>query len=174
MAARPRAETYADGGIERRAGKGWQQLETERLQREGATVEAQVRNVVLPWAARRLASQVGSVGNDVLRCLLRQFLRSRFDTPHACVQSDVAVHVLLPLPALMHERAICCRTYRWPSWCSGDRQPWSVSPCRRARPRRPCPPAHCAQVSLNLKHTRLFRLHQMHHASYRRDVISSL
>lgn len=39
------AEQYAAGGVERLAGKGWNQLESERTQREEAEIEASVQRM---------------------------------------------------------------------------------------------------------------------------------
>lgn len=56
--AQSRAELYAADGVERRSGKGWKQLEAERLRREAAAAEQRARDAILPWATRRLPSQV--------------------------------------------------------------------------------------------------------------------
>jgi hypothetical protein len=53
-----RAELYAAEGVERRAGKGWHQLETERLQRESAAAKQRAQDAILPWVTRRLPPQV--------------------------------------------------------------------------------------------------------------------
>jgi hypothetical protein len=57
--AQARAELYAADGVEHRAGKGWQQLEAERLQRESAAAQQRARDAILPWVTRRLPPQVG-------------------------------------------------------------------------------------------------------------------
>lgn len=57
--AQTRAELYSADGVEHRAGKGWQQLEAERLQRESAAAQQRARDAILPWVTRRLPPQVG-------------------------------------------------------------------------------------------------------------------
>lgn len=79
-----RAELYAADGLERRAGNGWRQLESERLQRESTAAQQRARDAILPWATRRLPSQV--TNSDESACERRR-LRCPVCQGRACSQA---------------------------------------------------------------------------------------
>ena len=95
--AQSRAELYATDGVEHRAGKGWQQLEAERLQRESAAAQQRARDAILPWVTRRLPPQVGGwCTSDGLH------------HPAACRVS----------PQCIRDAALCGYEYVWVDLCT--------------------------------------------------------